>query len=114
VRFLVLAVVLLGGCARFPDIHAPKTVTAGADGGEVSVRHGQRLRIPLAADPQGALEWRRVEPPIMHVVLEGPPDPNGLNFTPVRDGQQQLRFEYRPVTGEGAPQRVVSYEVTVH
>ena len=108
-----LLVVLAGGCARFWDIHAPKTVNAGADGGAVTVRHGQRLRIPLAADPQGAFEWRRVEPPIMHVVLEGAPDPDGLNFAPVRNGEQQLRFEYRPVTGEGAPQRVVSYDITV-
>jgi hypothetical protein len=113
VRFALVALLLLGGCARFMDVHAPKTVTAGADGGEVTVRHGQRLRIPLAADPQGAFEWRRVEPPIMHVVLEGAPDPNGLSFTPVRDGEEQLRFEYRPVSGDGKPQRIVSYDITV-
>lgn len=108
-----LLVLVAGGCARLFDLHGPKTVTASADGGEVTVRHGQRLRIPLAADPQGAFEWRRVEPPIMHVVLEGAPDPNGVHFTPVRDGEQQLRFEYRPVSGEGRPQRVVSYDITV-
>lgn len=112
-RAALIALLLLGGCARLWDIHAPKTVTAGADGGAVTVRHGERLRIPLAADANGAFEWRRVEPPIMHVVLEGAPDRNGLNFTPVRNGAQQLRFEYRPVSGEGTPQRVVSYDVTV-
>lgn len=108
-----LLVLLAGGCARLWDIHAPKTVTAGADGGEVTVRHGERLRIPLAADPQGAFEWRRVEPPIMRVVLEGPPDGQGINFTPVRDGDEQLRFEYVPVAGERTPQRTVSYAITV-
>ena len=108
-----LLVILAGGCARFMDIHAPKTVTAGADGGEVTVRHGQRLRIPLTADPKGGFEWRRVEPPIMRVVLEGPPDEQGLNFTPVRDGEEQLRFEYVPLAGERTAQRTVSYTITV-
>jgi hypothetical protein len=102
-----------GGCARLLDIHGPKTVSAGADGGAVTVRHGQRLRIPLAADPKGGFEWRRVEPPIMRVVLEGPPDENGLNFTPVRDGEEKLSFEYVPVAGERTAQRTVSYDITV-
>lgn len=107
-----LLVALAGGCALL-DIHGPKTVTAGADGGAVTVRHGERLRIPLAADPKGGFEWRRVEPPIVRVVLEGPPDEHGLRFTPVRDGEEQLRFEYVPVAGERTPQRTVSYAITV-
>lgn len=108
-----LLIILAAGCAGLRDIHAPKTVTAGADGGAVTVRHGERLRIPLAADPKGAFEWRRVEPPIMRVVLEGPPDEHGLNFTPVRDGDEQLRLEYVPLTGERTAQRTVSYDITV-
>ena len=108
-----LLALVAGGCSNFWDIHAPKTVNAGPDGGAVEVRHGQRLRIPLAADPQGAFEWRRVEPPIMRVVLEGAPEPDGLSFTPVRDGDEQLRLEYRPVSGDGQAQRVVSYDITV-
>jgi len=47
------------------------------------------------------------------VVAEGPPDEEGLYFTPVRDGEEQLRLEYRPVTGDGPAQRTVSYDVTV-
>ena len=31
----------------------------------------------------------------------------------MRSGEEQLRLEYRPVSGEGAPQRIVSYNVTV-
>ena len=108
-----LLALLAASCANLRDIHAPKTVDASASGGAVTVRHGERLRIPLAADPKSGFEWRRVEPPIMKVVLEGAPDEQGLTFTPVRDGDEQLKFEYRPVTGDGAVQRSVSYDITV-
>lgn len=104
---------LLAGCANLRDIHAPKTIVAEPAGGAVEVKHGQRLRIPLPADPKGGYEWRRVEPPVMKVVMEGPPDERGINFTPVRDGDEKLSFEYRPVSGEGAAQRSVSYDITV-
>jgi hypothetical protein len=106
--FLVVA-----GCSTTRDPHAPRTITARADGGSVTLSHGQRLRIPLAGDGNAELEWRRVEPPVMTVVAEGAPDAQGFNFTPVRTGSEKLRFEYRPVTGEGAAQKVVSYDVTV-
>jgi hypothetical protein len=96
---LLSALVLLAGCATGFDPHAPKTVSARAEGGEVRVDHGQRLRIPLAG------EWRRVEPPVMRVVLEGPPREDAMLFTPVRTGQETLRFE--------SGQRSVSYDITV-
>ena len=108
-----VAVLLVAGCARFPDAHAPKTVTAGAEGGAVTVSHGARLRIPLAADPGGTHEWRRVEPPIVAVMLEGPPQQSGMDFTPVRSGTEKLRFELRPAREEGVAKRVVSYDVKV-
>ncbi|HUQ75168.1 MAG TPA: hypothetical protein VM183_10610 [Burkholderiales bacterium] len=111
-RALAAAAVLLAGCAM-NDIHAPKTVTAGATGGAVTVNHGSRLRIPLTGNGENGLEWRRVEPPIMSVVAEGVPDAQGFMFTPVRTGTEKLRFEYRPMTGEGMAQRVVSYDITV-
>jgi hypothetical protein len=114
-RFAVLlAAFALGGCmsTRF-DPHAPKTVWADERGGAVTVKHGDRLRIPLANDPEGAYEWRRVEPKIVMVMPEGPPDTRGFRFTPVRSGEEKLRMEYRPVEGEGAAQRAVSYDVTV-
>jgi hypothetical protein len=104
---------LLSGCAAFWDIHAPKTVWAEDQGGAVMVKHGDRLRVPLATDPASGYEWRRVEPPILRVVAEGPGDQEGINFTPVRSGEEKLRLEYRPVSGNGAAQRVVSYDVTV-
>ena len=36
-----------------------------------------------------------------------------MNFTPVRSGEEKLLLEYRPVSGTGPAQRVVSYDVTV-
>ena len=108
-----VVLLLLAGCSTVWDPHKPKTVSAGDEGGPVTVKHGQRLHLPLAADPGGQYEWRLAEPPVRAVLAEGPADEKGLNFTPVRSGEEQLRLEYRPVSGEGAPQRIVSYDVTV-
>lgn len=110
---LALLALSLAGCAKLADVHGPKIVMAGANGGPVTVNHGARLRIPLAGDAAGGYEWRRVEPPTMMVIVEGAPDAQGFNFTPVRTGEEKLRFEYRPVSGEGMAQRVVSYDITV-
>jgi predicted secreted protein len=107
------AMVLVAGCSTVWDPHAPKTVTAHEEGGAVTVRHGDRLHVPLTSDAGSGYEWRLVEPPMRMVVAEGPPDQEGLYFTPVRDGEEQLRLEYRPVSGEGPAQRSVSYDVTV-
>ena len=113
-RFAALLVFALAGCmARSWDPHAPKTVVGSQEGGAVTVQHGARLRIPLANDPAGAYEWRRVEPQILMVVAESPPDAEGQYFTPVRSGDEKLRLEYRPVSGQGAAQRAVSYDITV-
>jgi len=110
----VLLVFALAGCmARSWDPHAPKTVVASEDGGAVTVNHGARLHIPLAADPNGTYEWKLIEPQLLKVMAEGPAEAGGQNFTPVRSGEEKLRLEYRPVTGGGAAQRVVSYDVTV-
>jgi hypothetical protein len=94
------------------DPHAPKTVVAAEDGGRVSIKHGQRLRIPLTV-ADSAFEWRPVEPQIVAVIAQGRPDEQGFMFTPVRSGNEKLTFEYRPVEGEGAAQKAVSYDVTV-
>ncbi len=112
-RPAIVAVLLAAGCSTVWDPHAPKTVTASGDGGHVTVKHGQRLYLPLATEPGGKYEWRLAEPPVRAVLAEGPADDQGFNFTPVRSGEEQLRLEYRPVSGEGAPQRIVSYDVTV-
>jgi hypothetical protein len=106
-------VCVLAGCSTTNDPHAPKTITAGANGGAVTVNHGQRLYIPLAADRTGAFEWRRVEPAMVRVVPQSAPSEQGIMFTPVRTGTEKLRFEYRPTTGDGMAQKVVSYDVTV-
>jgi len=96
----LLSFALLGGCATGSlDPHRPKTIEAGADGGKVSVAHGQRLHIPLGD------EWRRAEPPIMAVVAQGAPQPDGIVFTPVRTGQETLKFE--------SAQKTVSYDIEV-
>ena len=108
----ILPLLLLAGCASPWDIHAPRTVVAPEKGGEVSVSHANRLLVKLPAAAQGS-EWRRREPMTAAVMAEGPADEQGLRMTPVRSGKETLRFEELPVQGEGAPQRVLSYEVTV-
>ena len=112
-RPAIVLVVLAAGCSTTWDPHAPKTVTASGEGGPVTVQHGQRLRLPLATDPSANYEWRLAEPPVRAVLAEGPAGEQGLSFTPVRSGEEQLRLEYRPVSGDGAPQRIVAYDVTV-
>jgi hypothetical protein len=103
---------LVAGCANLWDVHAPATVRAGPDGGAVTVKHGERLLIPFYAQPDH--EWRRMEPRVLNVVLEGPPNAeSGMFFTPVRSGEETLRFEYWPLSGATAPVRTVSYDVTV-
>lgn len=113
-RYLALpAVLLLAGCISGNwDLHRWKTVEAPASGGSVTVSHGQRLRLPLATKANEGYEWRRVEPQTVSVVAEGPPDPEGISFTPVRSGEEKLRMEYRPIAG-GPPQRAVDYVVKV-
>lgn len=97
---VLLSFVLLGGCATGSlDPHRPKTKEAPAEGGKVSLDHGQRLRIPLGA------EWRRSEPFTMMVVAEGAPQPDHHMFTPVRTGQETLKFE--------SAQKTVSYDIEV-
>ena len=113
-RLLLASLVLLvAGCVsgRF-DVHRPKTVVAPEEGGSVTVSHGQRLRLPLATDPNAGYEWRRTEPQILMVVTQGPADPAGIDFTPVRSGEEKLRLEYRPLAG-GQAQRTVDYVVNV-
>ena len=99
----LLSVVFLGstGCATGSlDPHRPKTIEASADGGKLRLDHGQRLRIPL-----GGSEWRRTEPPIVMVVAEGAPQPDSQMFSPVRTGQETLKFE--------SGQKTVSYDIEV-
>jgi len=107
----LVALVAIAGCSTSWDPHAPKTVTASDDGGAVSVHHGDRLHLPLTAEE--GYEWRLVEPPVRMVLAEGPPAEQGLDFTPVRTGAEQLRLEYRPIAVEAPAQRSVTYDVTV-
>lgn len=108
---IVLFALLAAGCSTTRDPHAPRTISVGESGGEVTVRHGQRLRINL---PQSAgYEWAKSEPGVQVVIPEGPPNAGVWPFTPVRTGQQQLRFEYRREGAQSAPEKVVAYEVTV-
>ena len=86
---LPLLVVLLAGCSTTWDAHAPKTVSAGPQGGDVTVEHGQRLRLQLPADA----DWRRVEPQIQAVIPAAPREGDVWMFTPVRSGEETLRLE---------------------
>jgi hypothetical protein len=108
----VLAIAV-AGCSTTRDPHRPKLVNAGANGGAVTVKHGQGLWIPLASETPSTHEWRRVEPRIVTVAAIGAPYPHGMYLTPVRSGTETLRFEYRPLAGEGAAEKAVSYDITV-
>lgn len=113
-RVLLLSLaVALAGCSTVYDPHKPKTVVARAEGGSVTLKHGERLRIPLAAPEDTAFEWHRVEPPIMTVIPVGAPGADGIELTPVRSGNEKLVFEYRPLGGEGNAEKSVAYDVTV-
>ena len=111
-RLLLASVLLVGGCSTTWDPHAPRTVVAPETGGEVTVKHGQRLQVMLPAAAQGN-EWRPREPVTMVVLAETYPRPDGLRMTPIRSGKETLRFEEVPERGDGTAQRAVSYEVTV-
>ena len=112
---LVIACLALGGCISSSrwDPHAPRDITASAEGGQITVQHGDRLHLPLVADPKSGYEWRLAEPPIRMVMLEGAPTQQGINLTPLRTGDERLRVEYLPIEGTGKPQRTVSYDVRV-
>jgi len=109
---ILLPLLFLAGCSTTWDPHAPKTVVAPETGGEVTVKHGQRLQVKLPAAAQG-MEWRTREPMTRVVLAETYPEPDGLRMTPIRSGQESLRFEEMPARGDGTAQRSVSFEVTV-
>ena len=109
---LFWAWLLLAGCSTTWDPHSPSTITAPETGGEVSVKHGQRLHVKLPVAAEGT-EWRAREPMTMAVIAVAAPQPDGVQMTPVRSGKETLRFEEVPLRGEGAAQRSVTYQVTV-
>lgn len=114
---------LLSGCGWLYNpwgAYPPRTVTTENSGAEVKLSHGQRLfvRLPFKAEP--GFEWSLREPQIGAVKPEGAPAQDkeaGLEvwtFTPVRDGEQTLRLEYRQTYDYlTAPAQAVSYNVTV-
>jgi hypothetical protein len=109
---ILWACFFLVGCSTTWDPHAPGTITAPESGGEVQVRHGQRLQVKLPAAEEGS-EWRTREPMTIAVMAVAAPERDGVRMTPVRSGKETLRFEERPLRGEGEAKRVVSYEITV-
>ena len=66
-RAAIVLVLLAAGCSTVWDPHSPKTVTGSDEGGAVTLKHGERLHLPLAADPGGQYEWRLAEPPSVRV-----------------------------------------------
>lgn len=96
----LLSSAFLAGCATGSlDPHRPKTIEAKAEGGDVRLDHGQRLRIPLGA------EWTRREPSIVAVLPQEAPQPDGQLFTPVRSGTETLVFQ--------SAEKKVSYNIEV-
>ena len=99
---------------------SPRVVSTEDSGEEVKLSHGQQLfvRLPLKGDV--GYEWTLREPPVAAVKAEGAPEQDReagtevWTFTPVRDGQQTLRLEYRRAEDyHTVPAEVVSYNVTV-
>jgi predicted secreted protein len=123
-RFLAACVsaFVLSGCSSFAIIGLPSPVrVSDADSGaDLKVVHAQQLVVRLPYKPEGGYEWMLREPPIGAVKPEGAPQQSkeeGLEvwtFTPVRDGQQTLRLEYRrPNDYDAPPAGTVSYNVRV-
>lgn len=117
-----LALALLSGCSSFAIIGLPSPVRVddGDSGAELTVVHAQRLVVRLPHKADSGYEWLLREPPIAAVKPEGAPqalNEEGLmewTFTPVRDGTQYLRLEYRkPNDYDAPPAGTVSYNVTV-
>jgi predicted secreted protein len=107
---------LYNGFGAYP----PRVVSPENSGSEVSLSHGQQLivRLPFKAEP--GYEWTLREPPVTAVKAEGAPAQDKeagtevWTFTPVRDGEQTLRLEYRRTDDNfTAPSELVSYNVTV-
>jgi predicted secreted protein len=127
-RMLRLAVLLspalaLSACGWLGNLsgaYPPEVVTTADSGKEIGLSHGQQLfvRLPFKAEP--GFEWTLREPPVAAVKAEGAPAQDRQagtevwTFTPVRDGQQTLRLEYRrPGDYFTAPAEAVSYNLTV-
>ena len=115
-----LALSACGWLGNLSGAYPPETVTVADSGKEIGLSHGQQLfvRLPFKAEP--GFEWTLREPPVAAVKPEGAPAQNkeaGTEvwiFTPVRDGQQTLRLEYRRTQDYlTAPAEAVSYNLTV-
>ena len=118
--FPALALSACGWLGNLSGAYPPETVTLADSGKEIGLSHGQQLfvRLPLKTEP--GFEWTLREPPVAAVKPEGAPAQDkeaGVEvwtFTPVRDGQQTLRLEYRkPDDYLTAPVEAVSYNLTV-
>jgi predicted secreted protein len=124
-RFIALALpVLLSGCGGWLynlwGAYPARVVSTENSGDELSLAHGQQLYVRLPFKGEAGYEWTLREPTVAAIKAEGAPaqsQEDGLEvwtFTPVRDGQQTLRLEYRRTNDYfTAPAQAVSYNVTV-
>ena len=123
-RFAALLLLApLSGCGWLYNpwgAYPPRTVTSEDSGDEVKLSHGQQLFVKLPFKSEPGFEWTLREPQVATVKPEGAPAQDKeaatevWTFTPVRDGQQTLRLEYRRAEDYfTAPADAVSYNVTV-
>lgn len=125
-RISVVAVLLCGllsGCGWLYNVfgaYPPKIVSTENSGDEFSLSHGQQLYVRLPYKGEDGFEWVLREPSVTAIKPEGAPaqsKEDGLEvwtFTPVRDGQQTVRLEYRRINDYlTAPVEAVSYNITV-
>jgi len=114
---------LLSGCGWLYNgfgAYPPVVVAPENSGDELTLSHGQQLFVRLPFKAEAGYEWTLREPQVAAVKAEGAPDQDKdagtevWTFTPVRDGQQTVRLEYRrPYDYFTVPAESVSYNVTV-
>jgi predicted secreted protein len=124
IRSVALAVcaLALAGCSSFAIIGLPSPVRVddGDSGADLKVVHAQQLIVRLPHKADSGYQWMLREPPIGAVKPDGAPQQSKEDsvevwtFTPVRDGTQFLRMEYRKASDYDAPPAgTVSFNVTV-
>jgi inhibitor of cysteine peptidase len=106
----------------------PVTVNAAQSGTKVELASGQDLVVRLPSNPTTGYRWIYIEPQDAVLRVDGPSTYEAQTaggvagaggteiwkLAPLKQGQQQLRFEYRrPWEQDIAPSQVATYAVTV-
>jgi inhibitor of cysteine peptidase len=128
---LAAAVMTVAACGLFKATPKPPpepvTVSAAQSGTKVELASGQDLVVRLPSNPTTGYRWIYVEPKDAVLRVNGPSTYEAQTagaagaggteiwkLAPLKQGQQQVRFEYRrPWEQDVAPSQVATYAVTV-